>query len=147
MIQLLLLKEEQDWNGYSHLQNDGLSLAGETLVVLGLTGAIRLPREGSGTAQSSQAFRHSTTGLCLFVNKRRGAGDGETRAGLSSPLHRWIWTECYWCWRTNRHQMTSDEMQKCCWQWQIPLFPLLFILRCQDKRQRYDVLEGMKEEL
>lgn len=90
MIQLLLLKDEQDWNGCSHLQSDGLSLAGETLVVLGLTGAIRLPREGSGTAQSSQVFRHSTTGLCPFVNKRRGAWNGEMQASLSSPLHRWM---------------------------------------------------------
>lgn len=85
--------------------------------------------------------------VCLWI---KGAGlEMERRGPAWAPpcTAGWIWTECYRCWRTNRHQMTSDEMQKCCWQWQIPLFPLLFILRCQDKRQRYDVLEGMKEEL
>lgn len=90
IIQLLLLKEEEDRNGHSYLQNDGLSLAGESLIVPNLIRAIHLPREGSEAAQSSQAFRHGMTWLFLFVHKRRGAGDGETRAGLSSSQRYWM---------------------------------------------------------
>lgn len=82
--------------------------------------------------------------FCLCT---RGGGLEMERCWLAwaplSATHEFV-QRCYLCWRMSRHQTTADEMQKCCWPWQIPLFPSLLILRCQDKQQWYEVLEGMK---
>lgn len=60
-------------------------------------------------------------------------------------LEECVW-RCYLCWGTSGHPTAADETRGLVTVAN-SLFPLLFIISCQDKQQQYDVLEEMKEEL